>query len=88
MAQFQDDFLRFEDIANPRSKRPDLNAFILLDQLVPGEVDIVGAAEHDEIFLDVDPTALAAAASDEQLQELVRCGVRYDRSRDCLQMFT
>jgi hypothetical protein len=86
--QFQDDFLRFESIANPKSMRPDLHAFLLLDQLQPGSRNIVCAARRGELFLGVDLEALARAASDEQLQELVRCGVSYDSSRDCLQMFT
>lgn len=83
----EDDFLKFEGIEKPRSKRPDLHAFLLLDELVPGDSDMVSAAEHDEIFLHVDPEALAAVVTLDQIRELRRCGVRYDSSTDSLAMF-
>ncbi len=82
-----DDFLKFERIDKPRHRRPDLCAFILLDELVPGTSDIVSAAEHDEIFLDVDCDKLQAIASDDNILELVRCGVRFNREYHCLCMF-
>ena len=85
--KYHDDFLKFEDFKNPYCKRPDLCAFLLLDKLVPGESDIVSAAEHDEIYLDVDMKALAKAATEEDIQGLVRCGVRYSDEYDCLVMF-
>lgn len=82
--QFADDFSRFEDIPQPRSRRPDLHAFLLLDELLPGTRDMVCAAEHDEIFLDVDLKALALVVTDEQIHELVRCGVRFESEGLCM----
>jgi hypothetical protein len=43
-----------------RTKRDDLLVFLLLDWLAPfsGTSDIVCAAEHDEIFIGVDPDDL------------------------------
>lgn len=86
--RLEDEFLKFESIENPRARRPDLCAFLLLDQLVPGDRDIVGHSRHDEITLEVDCEALARAAAEVDVLELVRCGVRFDRGRECLTMFT
>lgn len=85
-----DEFLKFKRIPEDRklSKRPDLCAFMLLDRLVPGDRDMVGAAEHDQIWLDVDEVALAAAATEDDVLTLIRCGVRWDSDTDCLGMFT
>lgn len=72
------EYLEFERIDNPKSKRPDLHAFILLDSLVPSNRDIVSCAEHDEFWLEVSPEDVAEVATPEQILELVRCGVCYD----------
>jgi len=85
--KYDDDFLKFEEIENPTSRRPDLNAFLLLDTLVPGTSDIVSAAEHDEIYLEIDTEALAAVISEDQILELTRCGIRFERQFDSLAMF-
>jgi hypothetical protein len=84
-----DEFLKFERVESKTSNRADLHAFNLLDKLVPGECDIICAAEHDEFWLEVAPEDLAkAATTEEQIVELIRCGVRYDSEYDCLAMFT
>lgn len=86
--QFDDEFLKFENIPDERKlhRRPDVCAFLLLDRIVGGDGDMVSAAEHDEIWLDVSPDDLAKA-SDEDILTLVRCGVRYDSNIDALAMF-
>ena len=83
-----DDFLTFERVESKRSQRPDLHAFLLLDSIVPGTSDIVCASEHDEIFLGVSLEDLAENATEEQIVELIRCGVRIDDRTDSLAMFT
>lgn len=85
--QFEDDYIQFEKVERKLSNRPDLHAFLLLDSLFPGDRDIVSAAEHDEIYLDIDAEELAKKATPEQIQELVRCGVRYDSDTGSLAMF-
>lgn len=85
--ELDEDFLEFRKVENPRSKRPDLHAFLLLDELVPGDRDMVAAAEHDEFFIGVTPEALAAVVTLDQIRELRRCGVRYDSGVDSLAMF-
>jgi hypothetical protein len=86
-AQFEDDRTRFEAVENKLSNRPDLHAFILLNQLQPKDCDMVSAAEHDQIFLDVDCDELAKVITLDQVHDLTRCGVWYDEGLDCLTMF-
>lgn len=89
MATFGDNYCNFEGIKSPRSQRPDLHAFLLLDELVPGKPgnDLISASEHDEFYLDIDMEQLNAVISDAQIEELVRCGVRYESVYGCLAMF-
>ena len=83
----EDEFLEFKRVKAPFSFRPDLCAFIILDKLAPSDRDIIGGAEHDEIWLDVDLEKLSAAATEDDILTLVRCGVRWDDDCDGLAMF-
>lgn len=65
----------------------DLYAFKMLNELVPSTRPIVACAEHDEIWLDVDPEKLAKVITVEQITELRMCGVRYDASTASFTMF-
>lgn len=84
-------FDKFEDDYStaPEPERPwDLCAFNLLNALVPGHMDMVSCAEHDEIWLAVTPEELeAAGVTEEQVLQLVRWGVRYDDCLPSLAMF-
>ena len=82
-----DEYLRFERVEKKRCKRPDLHAFLLLDELFPcpGH-DMVSGAEHDEIWLNITAEQIEAL-TDEQIVELVRCGVTYDSATESLSMF-
>ena len=84
--KYEDEYLEFDKILAKTSNRKDLHAFNLLDRLFPSNFDIVSAAAHDEIWLEVTPEQLGIA-TEEQILELIRCGVRYDRSTDSLGMF-
>ena len=82
-----DEFLKFDRIGNKRCERPDLHAFLLLDELFPSPgQDMVSGAGHDEIWLDVTADQIESL-TDEQIVELVRCGVRYDYGTNALSMF-
>lgn len=81
------EYLEFDRVQNKTSRRRDVHAFNLLDKLVTGNRTIVCAASHDEIWLDVDAQDLAAVATEDQIVELIRCGVRYDFETDNLAMF-
>ena len=73
----KDQFNKFYCI-NKKSKRKDLHAFNLIDEIVPGEIDIVSCAEHDQIWLEVELSDLAEVITKEQIVELVHCGIRYE----------
>lgn len=81
------EYIKFDRITTRRSNRPDMHAFLLLDELVPGTKCMVAAAEHDEIWLAVSPEQLAEAATEAIVIELARCGVRYDDDVESLAMF-
>ena len=79
----------FEGTESPRSSRPDLNAMLLLDELCPGDSNIVTRArdEYYEFGLNVDLDDLAAVITEEQIAVLKTCGVMYDEASDRLTMF-
>ncbi len=82
------EFLKFDSIESKRNSRPDINAFILLNELLPGVSDIVYivcSAEHDQIWFDIKLDGVAL--TDDQVRDLVRCGVWYDSEVDSLSMF-
>lgn len=81
------EYLKFNRIENPPHQRPDIAAFIRLHELCPRPRDMVCAAEHDQIFLDISPDELATVATQEDITFLHRCGVRLDTSTDSLAMF-
>lgn len=84
----EDEFLRFELVENKLHPRPDLCAFLLLDRLLPnGGQDMVCAAEHDIIYLNVDCERLAEVATQDDILTLARCGVHYDSETESLAMF-
>lgn len=88
-----DEFLKFDRVISKRSRRPDLHAFLLLDELSTDEedtfdIDMVSCARHDEIALSPSPEHVANVATEDQIVDLIRCGVQYSRSRSCFWMFT
>ena len=81
-----DDYIKFNLVDNKRNGRPDLHAFLLLDELFPNKTrDMVCGSSHDVIYLDVASEEIETL-SDEHILELTRCGVMY--SGDGLSMFT
>lgn len=83
-----EEFLKFDLAGRTGVTRPDLAAFILLDQLCPASGDIVSGANHDEIYLNIEVEELAKVITEDQVIELIRCGVRYDDQDGVLCMFT
>jgi len=79
-------FLRFEDIEIKRSNRPDLHAFLLLNELFPKNRDMIVGASHDQIWLDVSDEEIETLTK-YQVLELSRSGVFYDSEANCLSMF-
>jgi hypothetical protein len=87
-AKHEDEFLKFNKVKNKRSKRPDLHAFLLLEELCPAKADTVAYACHEKIYLEICPNKLAKKITEEQVVELLRCGVLYDDESESLFMFT
>ena len=88
--KYEDEYIQFQNVVNKRSRRPDMHAFIVLDELLPGDGkgDLISAAEHDQFFLDIEPEALARVATEEIILDLVRCGVSFDEESESLFLFT
>jgi hypothetical protein len=84
------EYRQFQRVENPRCTRPDLHAFLMLEELAPGpaQEDLISATEHGRIWLSTDVDKLQEVATEEQLRDLHRCGVLYDAEYDCLAMFT
>lgn len=89
--KYEDEFLKFERVAIKRSRRPDLHAFIVLDEISPSadgkSQDVLSAAEHDEIWLSFDLDDVAAEITSDQVKDLIRCGVRIDDHGEGFCMF-
>jgi hypothetical protein len=86
--RLKDEYIKFDRVEEKLHPRPDMCAFLLLDKLAPGRVrEMICAAEHDEIWLDVDCDLLAQSATESDILMLTRCGVRYDVANSSLSMF-
>ena len=73
-----DEYIKFENVKDKLSGRPDIHAFLLLDRLVPSPgSDMVAYSEHDEFYLDVSLDDLSKSLiAEADIVDLVRCGVR------------
>ena len=89
----RDEFLKDERIKPERRlhSRCDMNAFLLLDSLSTRKagkrMDIVCRADYDEIWLEITPGDVAKNATEEDIADLIRCGVRMDDDDETFCMF-
>jgi hypothetical protein len=83
-----DKYLEEDSVNFTITKRADLHAFLLLDKLVPGKTDLISASEHDVYYLDIGLEELAEVINEEQIIELIACGVMLNSEYDCLSMFS
>jgi len=81
--KYNDEYSKFERVENKRPNRPDLHAFLLLDELFPGKDGIVFLVRSDEIWLNIDYEDIEKL-TELQILELVRCDVGYDDGSLCL----
>lgn len=79
---------KFELVENKLSNRADLHAFLLMDRILPGDSNIILSARHKEVYFSFKMDEFAAVVTQEEVLELVRCGVCYDGHFDCLYMCT
>lgn len=82
------EYLKFKSIKNPRHPVPDMCAFLLLCELDPQGTQhyIIGCAEHDEVWLSANPEVIERAATEDQIIELLRCGVLWDEGVESFRM--
>jgi hypothetical protein len=73
-----EEYIKFEKVENKLHNRPDVNAFLLLDKLIPGNRPIIIGAGYDEYWLEPDLEELAKVITKENILDLIRCGVRFD----------
>ena len=75
--KFDDEYIEFDNIPEDqrRHTRPDLCAMIYLQEKLGGTGDVIGGAEHDEIFLDFNDIE---KLTEEDVLYIARCGVRYN----------
>lgn len=87
--KWNDEYTKFDRVENPRHPCPDVCAFLLLNELAPVKrgVDMVSAGEHDEIWLATKVEDVAKVATEEQIVELIRCGVRFCSQYEAFAMF-
>lgn len=78
---------KFEDIENKQSDCRDFCAFLVLHGLLPETKATIVSANYSEIFLGFDLDELRKVATEDDVILLAACGVRIDRSRNCLSKF-
>ena len=77
--------ITFPENSNKHSQRKDLNAFLIIDRLLPNKTDyIIAGATHDVIYLSLDPDEIPDVAT---LNDLFQCGVNYNSLDDYFYMF-
>ncbi len=79
------EYMMFDLVTNPQSKRPDLNAFMILDSLFPSPEYIIGRVKHDMFYLNVTEEQISTL-TEEKVIELIRCGMCYSSISDQLMM--
>lgn len=84
----ESEYLEFDRVEDKLHHRPDICAFIKLDQIVPDKGDMVTAAGHDEIFLSTSCDDFAEVATEDDVIYLLRCGVVFSADYDSLYMRT
>lgn len=81
------EYIKFDRIENKRSSRRDIHGLILLNEIMPGKRGMISGADHDIIYLDANVDALEKIITDDQILELIQCGIHVSEEYDCLTMF-
>ena len=84
-----EEYLHHGDIENPMHRQADLCAFLMLDKIAPlnNDRDIIIDARHDEITLAFDSAKVAENATEQEIIDLIRCGIRFEEGDECFVMF-
>jgi hypothetical protein len=80
---------KFSRVQNKFSNRRDLHAFILLDKLIENanaHYKIISNSDHDEITISLYDKN-CDVLTEENIIDLIRCGVLNDEDEECFTMF-
>ena len=85
----EDEFLEYAKVEKWRSKDRDIHVFLLLEEIVPPLQSgiMIAWASHDQIHLRIGVEVFAEVVTEDQVVELIRCGVRLDDDNEGLAMF-
>ena len=77
----EDEYLNFEKIpkAQRRHHRPDICAFIFIDEKMPGKGDIISGSRFDEYTIDAGPENYDDPwpLTEDDVIYLLRCGISW-----------
>lgn len=74
-----EEYLKFDRVENPLHPRPDICALLMLDKIMPkSSGNIISDAFHEEVFLAVDVDTFLIIATEEEVIDLIRCGITYN----------
>lgn len=82
----EDYYLKTDDDPLVKDQIHDLYIFNALAKFVK-RGDLIVAASHEEIFLNVDPQDVYTELTSYELIRLIRCGLRYSEDQECFCMF-
>lgn len=82
----RDEYLKFDRLQHRNHECRFLCAFLILDHLVHSSGPIIAATDLELIFLSTNCNFLASVATYQDIVNLMRCGVKYNRQFDCLEM--
>lgn len=84
-----EEYLHHHVIENPMHRQADLCCFLMLDKIAPlnNDRNVIAYASHDEITLAFDPNTVAQNATEQEIIDLIRCGLRYEEDEECFMMF-
>lgn len=68
-------YFDIENIKCRMYQPPDVNAFVLINNILPSDKNIILSVGPNEIVLNADAELLCQLAYDDELVDLVRCGV-------------
>lgn len=86
-SKYMTEYCNFDNITEKYTNKRDLNALILLDKLFPDTSNIIRSVESHIICLNISLEDLINKASEEQLLNIIRCGIWYDSAKERLFMY-
>lgn len=66
---------KFDRVEHKLSPRPDAHAILLLDRLYPSNKPLITFSRAGCIYLSINTKMLAQVANEQQIADLIRCGV-------------